>query len=166
MPAVSVWWCRSGFVLAATGLVLAGCSGETSPTQPLVPAIHFAQVSAGNVHSCAVTTAGVAYCWGNNIHGQLGDATLTRRMSPVRVLGGLAFAAVSAGGGTTGGGHSCGVTTGGVAYCWGYNSAGQLGDGTFGNRSSPALVLGGLSLAQVSAGGLHRCGVATDAAAY
>ncbi len=36
--------------------------------------------------------------------------------------------------------HTCGVTTGGEAYCWGLNSDGQLGDGTGTNRSVPVKV--------------------------
>ncbi len=35
---------------------------------------------------------------------------------------------------SVGGIHTCAVATGGVAYCWGWNSRGQLGDGTSGNE--------------------------------
>jgi alpha-tubulin suppressor-like RCC1 family protein len=127
----------------------------------------FAAVSAGEFHSCGVTTSGAAYCWGSNFHGRLGDGTTTSRLSPVPVSGGLTFAALSAGN------HSCGVTTSGVAYCWGNNDRGQLGDGSTTNRTSPALVSGGLSFAAVSVGGesptalmRHSCGVTTNDAAY
>ncbi len=53
------------------------------------------------------------------------------------VVGGLAFGSVS-----TGSYHSCGRTTGSVAYCWGYNAHGQLGDGTTTNRLTPGAVAG------------------------
>jgi alpha-tubulin suppressor-like RCC1 family protein len=109
-----------------------------------------------------MTAAGAAYCWGDNESGQLGDGTTTPNYwSPVPVLGELTFAEVSAG--TH---YSCGVTTGGAAYCWGWNSVGQLGDGTTTDRTTPVPVLGGLTFARVSAGYYHTCGVTTTGAAY
>lgn len=62
--------------------------------------------------------------------------TTTNRSSPVLVAGGVSFAAVS--GGTF---HSCGVTAGGAAYCWGHNNVGALGDGTTTDRYTPARVV-------------------------
>ncbi len=47
--------------------------------------LSFARVSAGVGHTCGVTTAGAAYCWGYDVSGQLGDGTTTDRLSPVRV---------------------------------------------------------------------------------
>ena len=38
-----------------------------------------AAVTTGAFHSCAVTSAGAAYCWGNNFNGQLGDGTADMR---------------------------------------------------------------------------------------
>src|SRR3954447_24223665 len=76
-------------------------------------ALSFRHIAAGYFHSCGVTTANVAYCWGYNSNGQLGDGTFTARLRPVPVLGGLQFRAVSAGLH-----HSCGVATDNQAYCW------------------------------------------------
>jgi alpha-tubulin suppressor-like RCC1 family protein len=56
---------------------------------------------------------------------------------PALVSGGLTFVALSAGGT-----HSCGLTTGGLAYCWGENVRGQLGTGTTTNSSVPVRVSG------------------------
>jgi alpha-tubulin suppressor-like RCC1 family protein len=56
---------------------------------------------------------------------------------PVAVVGGLSFRQVSAGAI-----HSCGLTPDDLAYCWGYNSEGQLGDGTTTTKVTPIAVLG------------------------
>jgi alpha-tubulin suppressor-like RCC1 family protein len=62
--------------------------------------------------------------------------------------------------------HACGVTRTGVAYCWGENAAGQLGDGTKNDSAVPVPVTGGLRFASLSTGHLHTCGVPTDGSKY
>jgi alpha-tubulin suppressor-like RCC1 family protein len=99
----------------------------------------FSSVVPGGVHTCGVTTQHRAYCWGDNAFGELGDGTTTTRLTPVAVVGGLNF---KYGGVSTGYFHTCGVTTGGQAYCWGANDGGELGDGTKTNRSRPVAVVG------------------------
>jgi alpha-tubulin suppressor-like RCC1 family protein len=44
-------------------------------------------VSVGSNFTCAVTSAGKAYCWGRNADGQLGDGTIEDRDQPREVLG-------------------------------------------------------------------------------
>ncbi len=102
----------------------------------------FFAVSVGNSHACGVSTGGLLYCWGSNDYGQLGNGSTSDSRVPVPVTGGLAFSAVSAGDATTDGGHTCGLTAGGEAYCWGANPFGELGNGSTESSSVPLPVLG------------------------
>lgn len=139
-----------------------GTTSQAFWPQPLAEGtFYLLQLGTGGLHTCGVTRGQVAYCWGSNTYGQLGDSSTTQQLSPVPVSGGLAFVQVSAG--TS---HTCGVTTANVAYCWGSDSSGQLGDGGTQDRLTPAPVRGGLSFVQVSAGDGYTCGVATDSTAY
>src|SRR5436309_2996341 len=146
---------------------------KTGTAAMTVVSLVFAQVSAGVTHTCGVTTSGAAYCWGSNNSGQLGAPESNQceigyyggvpcSTSPVAVVGGRTFATVSAGNGY----HTCGVTTGGAAYCWGDNTWGQLGDGSTTGSGTPVLVSGGLSFAVVSAGGNYTCGLTTSGGPY
>ncbi|UCD24320.1 MAG: hypothetical protein JSW51_15080 [Gemmatimonadota bacterium] len=66
-----------------------------------------------------------------------------------------------------GGLHACGIVVGNYAYCWGDNTAGQLGSGDILNHAVPTFVAGGeLEFRQISAGGIGACAVTADQAAY
>lgn len=121
----------------------------------------FTEVSAGESHTCAVTTEAVAYCWGNNSAGELGDGSTVSSRLPVAVAGEIEWRSVSASWG-----YSCGVSLEGEAYCWGGNLRGQLGDGTTTTRTSPTPVVGGLRFQAVGTGTSHACGLGPDGAAY
>ena len=144
--------------------------GDGTTTQRLTPTpvaggLTFTQVSvsAGGRHTCGLTTAGEAYCWGWNTFGQLGDGTTTTaaQIVPKVVSGGLSFTQISAGKE-----HTCALSATGAAYCWGSNYSGQLGDGTFVVHKTPTAITGGLVFQQISAGGTHTCGVTTSGEAY
>jgi alpha-tubulin suppressor-like RCC1 family protein len=62
--------------------------------------------------------------------------------------------------------HTCGLAAGGAAYCWGSDSAGQLGDGTTTDRKTPTPVVGGLAFASLTLGPRHTCGLTAGGTAY
>jgi alpha-tubulin suppressor-like RCC1 family protein len=114
--------------------------------------ITWSVLDAGAYFGCGVQEGtGTAYCWGLNSSGQLGadvsgvcsdqsGASFQCVGSPFAVSGGLTFASISAA--TQ---HTCGLTQDQVAYCWGLDSDGQLGDGQQGTtvfQNAPVKVLG------------------------
>ncbi|MBX7185157.1 MAG: hypothetical protein K1Y01_08455 [Vicinamibacteria bacterium] len=115
-------------------------------------------IAASSQNTCAVTVGGALKCWGANNGGQLGDGTTTPRGTPGDVLG-LSSGVVAV---TTGKFHACAVTSGAALKCWGWNSDGQLGDGTLAQQTTPVDVPGLTdTAARVSAGGYHTCAITT-----
>lgn len=64
------------------------------------------------------------------------------------------------------GAQACGLTAAGEAWCWGRNSSGELGDGTFTQRTHPVRVAGGHVFTKLSAGGVHTCGLTAGGQAW
>lgn len=96
------------------------------------------RIDVGQYHTCALAPGGAAWCWGSNDRGQLGIGTQADDSIPAPVSGGLAFQGLATGTQR----HSCGLTTGGVVYCWGDNTFGQLGVGGGGFAATPTRVTG------------------------
>jgi alpha-tubulin suppressor-like RCC1 family protein len=129
---------------------------------PVHGGLRFGAVSAGWTHACGLTMAGAAYCWGDDLFGALGNGdVLGSSLVPVAVSGGLPFTSIEAGYYTT-----CGIVSGGAAYCWGHNASGQLGTGDFTDASVPRPVGGGLTFESVAPGWDYACGITPAAIAY
>lgn len=143
----------------------AGQLGDNSTTNRLTPvdviglSSGVTAITAGSVHSCALTSGGGVKCWGYNGNGRLGDNSTTSRLTPVDVTGLTSgVTAISAGGS-----HTCAVTTEFRVKCWGYNGQGQLGDNSTTASLTPVDVfLDNWAAMAIAAGGNHTCAVAHD----
>ena len=97
-------------------------------------------IAAAQGHTVALTSDGKVFAWGRNDMGQLGDDTTANSTTPVAVnmsgaLLGKTVTAIAAGGF-----HTVALTSDGKVFAWGYNNAGQLGDGTTTQRTTPVAV--------------------------
>jgi len=94
-----------------------------SSTPLAVPqgSLRFVQTAVGGTHTCALTNAGAAHCWGSMWDGQLGNGIVQPYRTtgtPTAVLQGDHRIAKL----VLGRGFSCGLTTTGRLLCWGYGS--------------------------------------------
>jgi alpha-tubulin suppressor-like RCC1 family protein len=96
------------------------------------------QTALGDDFSCALTGGGGVSCWGYNGDGELGNGTTSNSDVPVGVSGLSAGATAIAAGSD----FACAVLQSGGVDCWGDNSGGQLGDGTFTSSTVPVSVPG------------------------
>lgn len=106
---------------------------------------HIVAVAAGDSHCLALDESGLVWGWGLNTDGEVGDGTITPgspKVLPVAVKGPggagqlTGIAVISAGEY-----HSLALTRTGIAFGWGANGDGQLGDATNQTRKSPVPVV-------------------------
>jgi len=122
-------------------------------------------VATGAAHTCALTTAGGAKCWGNNASGQLGLGNTVEQDAPVAITGLIEHATALAAGNE----HTCALANAtGAVQCWGSNAHGQLGDGGMTKqRLVPSAIVALPSPAiQIAAGGEHTCALIAAGAVY
>lgn len=128
----------------------AGGTGMVSSPVQVLGGLTWAQILSAPYDfqnfSIGLTTTGKAYGWGFNGPGNLGIGNNVDQSSPVAVVGGLTFNKLVMDGGNA----SCfGFANDGNLYSWGIGGVG-LGNGNSTQKSSPNLVVGGLSFTQLS----------------
>lgn len=116
----------------------------------------------GRSHSCVVLDSGEIKCWGRNESGQLGDGTTTNTCDPTyedssgnscdsaiidcdrttttSCIEPVAVSGITVESVSVGDDNACAVLSTGLAKCWGDNIAGQLGNGTTTDSSTPVFV--------------------------
>ncbi|MCL2451665.1 glycine-rich protein [Candidatus Saccharibacteria bacterium] len=134
------------------------------------------QITAGDAHTCAVASDGMAYCWGLGDTGQLGNGYTNNSSIPITIssyinpglLSGKTVQQI-----TAGSNHTCAIASDGTTYCWGGNANSQLGNNGVGTQTLPTAInfgstglVGGKTVKQVEAGNSYTCAIAIDDTAY
>ena len=115
-----------------------------------------------DLYTCGTNSDGLAYCWGYDSNGRLGDGMGSgNRLTPSSVLGEHVWSTMSAAQY-----HTCGATGSSALYCWGENESGRLGDGTTADRTTPTQIGTDQSWATVNTGYDHTCAVTTSGVGY
>jgi alpha-tubulin suppressor-like RCC1 family protein len=140
------------------GWNVAGQIGDNSSTSRLTPVSilgatkTFCKIGSGRVHTFAIDKNGRVWSWGFNSTGQLGDNSITSRLTPVSILGATKTFCQIAGGAC----HTAAIDKNGRAWAWGFNSTGQLGDNSITSKLTPVSVLGATkTFCQIASGDFH-----------
>lgn len=135
------------------------CWGGPFGKPAVVPFPRAAQISVGASRACVRTDDGHVACL--SLVPPLGEWQFgPEGPGEPAVLPGIADATQI----SVGASHACVLRAGGIPACWGENTFGQLGDGTFDSAETPVPVGLGPVLA-VSAGAYATCAL-TDAGVY
>jgi alpha-tubulin suppressor-like RCC1 family protein len=118
-------------------------------------------IAAGGWWTAALKTDGTIWAWGEGASGQLGQGNTTDYSSPVQVGALTTWSKIAAGNGYEEG-TVLAIKTDGTLWAWGEGSAGQLGDGTTVDKSSPVQVGALTTWAQCSPGYKQSQALKTD----
>ena len=147
--------CWGGDYGSDTPVDVAGISGATA-------------LAAGDSYDCALINDGTVQCWGYNTYGQLGNGTYASSTVPVPVTGLSDAVDIDTSHQTLGldaTAHTCAALSGGGVQCWGGNSFGQLGDGSYATSTVPVSVSGVSTAVGVCTGNTHSCALLADGTA-
>ncbi|MCL2556060.1 MAG: hypothetical protein FWE03_03450 [Firmicutes bacterium] len=114
-------------------------------------------VSASDVHTLALTSAGRVFSWGSGWSGRLGHGDGYGQVLPTHIgAAGLNHSQHRVVDIAVGGAHSIAIRSDGTVWTWGENGSGQLGRPTnWQQQLSPGQVSGIADAAQAAAGSAH-----------
>ena len=140
-------------------------SNRATPVTTFAGGTNWKQVNGGRFHTAAIKTDGTLWTWGLGNTGQLGNAAITNRSTPVTTFaGGTNWKQVITNGDSLATGHTAAIKTDGTLWVWGSALQGRLGNGTTtGDISTPVTTFaGGNNWKQSSAGSFHIAAIKTD----
>ncbi len=154
----------AGTGTATVSATVGAVAGTGSFTIPAAGRI-WSSVSTGALTTCGltsdpVTNAGLAWCWGDNSQGQLGDGTNNPYYAPHPVSAPAGQPMPDWRAIQTSGSFTCGLDAAGKIWCWGSNADGRLGHGPGGNALLPTAVTlpAGVTIwDELSVGNSHAC---------
>ncbi|MFM7047214.1 MAG: RCC1 domain-containing protein, partial [Actinomycetota bacterium] len=138
----------------------------------LATGVRVTAITAGDAHTCVLTSNGAVKCWGFGANGRLGYGDEVSRGDDPSSMG-TALATIDLGSGRTakaiaaGAAHTCAIRDTNDVVCWGTGATGRLGTGNendIANESGEmgdalvAVPLGtGRTAVAISAGAAHTC---------
>lgn len=147
--------------------VLGDSGSPVAVLQGALPANYsIKQISTGWIATCVIANDDRAYCWGYNTQGFIGNgATSSYQMTPAKVVtksedansdipAGVTFSSIETVAASSG--STCAIASNNLAYCWGNNINGSLGNNSAIGANTPqpypkAVLRGGLSAIPASA---------------
>jgi alpha-tubulin suppressor-like RCC1 family protein len=122
----------------------------------VLPPWYCGMLAGGYSYAAGLNKTGQVWGWGYNDKGQIGNNALLNKGTPVSILGTKkTFCQIS-----TEYKHSSSINNRGLAWGWGYNSIGQLGDNSVTSKRTPVSVLGGLkTFCEINSGYLFNLAI-------
>jgi len=147
----AVCWGRNNYGQLGIG----STDTKQTPTQVSGLTSGVRAITAGDYHSCAITSTGAVRCWGLGTSGELGNGASNSSNIPVAtsvVTSGVQAIAAGAS-------HTCAITSANAVRCWGKGDYGALGNNNGGASNSPVQVLlpAGATPTEISAGDGYAC---------
>ena len=146
--------CWGGNAFDQLGVTAGAPTIVRSPGEPVLDLFNTSSLTGGVHHTCAVTTVGDLWCWGDNAYGQLGRGIGSGGFPQALTVSGPARVA------SAGERFTCALLRSGQVQCWGEDAQGQLGNGPLaGSTSRPGSGPTLTSVAALSAGTTHACAI-------
>lgn len=146
-------------IAGLAAVAAASCGSDSTgvglPDKPMASVA----VAVGQQFSCALSSDGASYCWGDNVKGQLGDSTFINKLVPTPTAGGHRFVAIAAASATV-----CALDHGGAVWCWGEDPT-QPGI-PVAYSTVPVAVPSPRPFKSITVGRKFACGLDTGGAAY